>query len=61
MLTVGNNKLTMRDNNDVSLEVAKGGHVQEGLGNSCGWASSDLASWLQFTGVSSNHGNQKMT
>jgi hypothetical protein len=29
MLTVGDDELTVRDNNNTSLEVAKGGHMQE--------------------------------
>jgi hypothetical protein len=38
MLTVGDNELAMRDNNDMSSEVAEVGHMQEGSGRSCGWA-----------------------
>jgi hypothetical protein len=29
VLTVSDDKLTVRDDDDVSLEVAKGGHVQK--------------------------------
>jgi len=38
MLAVSDDELTMRDNNDMSSEVAEAGHLQEGSGRSCGWA-----------------------
>jgi hypothetical protein len=37
VLTVSNDELAMRDDDDTSSEVAEGGHVWEGPGNSCGW------------------------
>ncbi len=37
VLTVSNDELVVRDNDDALSEVAKGGHMWEGLGNSCGW------------------------
>ncbi len=39
MLAIGDDELTVRDDNDVLSEVAEGGHVREGTGNSCGWSS----------------------
>jgi hypothetical protein len=42
VLTVGNNELAVRDDDDASEEVAKGGQVQVSLGNSCGWISRDI-------------------
>ncbi len=38
MLTIGDDKLAMEDNN-ASLEVAREGHMQECLVNSHRWAS----------------------
>jgi hypothetical protein len=38
VLAIGNNKLTVRDNDDISLEVAEAGHMWEGSGRSCRWA-----------------------
>ncbi len=37
VLTVGNDELTVRDNDDVLSEVAEGGHMWESPGNSHGW------------------------
>ena len=37
MLTVGNDELAVGDDDDASSEVAEGGHVWEGPGNSRGW------------------------
>ena len=39
MLAVGDNELAVSDNDDMLLEVAEGGHMQEGSGNSYGWTS----------------------
>jgi hypothetical protein len=39
MLTTSNDELAVRDNDNVSLKVAKGGHMWKGLGNSRGWTS----------------------
>ena len=38
MLAVGDNKLSVKDDDDVLLEVAEAGHVREGLGRSHRWA-----------------------
>jgi len=37
VLTVGNDELAVGDDDDASSEVAEGGHVWEGPGNSRGW------------------------
>ena len=37
MLTVRDNELTVRDDDNVSEEVAEGGHMWESSGNSHGW------------------------
>ena len=57
MLTVGNDELTMRDNDNASLEVAETrAHVGEF--RTLTWMGKrDPASRLQFTGISSNHRN----
>ncbi len=39
MLTVRDNELTVRDDDNVSEEVAEGGHMWESSGNSRGWIS----------------------
>ncbi len=39
VLTVGDDKLTIGDDDDTSLEAAEDGHMQECPRNSCGWAS----------------------
>ena len=39
MLTVGNDELAVRDDNDMLSEVAEGGHMWEGSENSHGWSS----------------------
>ena len=39
MLAVSDDELAVRDNDDALSEVAEGGHVREGLGNSRGWTS----------------------
>jgi hypothetical protein len=39
VLTVSDDELAVRDDDDALLEVAKGGHVWEGSGNSRGWTS----------------------
>jgi len=44
VLTVGDDKLAVGDDDDVLLEVAKGGAHAEVLGNSRRWATHDLAS-----------------
>jgi hypothetical protein len=42
VLTVSNNELAVRDDDDTSEEVAEGGHVRVSLGNSHGWISRDI-------------------
>jgi hypothetical protein len=39
MLTIGDDELAMGDDDDVSLGVAVGRHVQEVSENLCGWTS----------------------
>ena len=39
VLAVGGDELAVRDDDDVSEEVAKGGHVRVSSGNSRGWIS----------------------
>ena len=44
MLTIGDNELAVRDNNDALLEVAKGEAYVRVPGNLREWATCDLAS-----------------
>ena len=44
MLTIGDDELTVGDNDDVLLEAARDGHMRECPENSYGWASR-----VQFT------------
>jgi hypothetical protein len=43
VLAVGDDELAVRDSDNTSLEVAKGGHMWEGLGNSREQTSGNLA------------------
>ena len=43
MLAVGDDELTVRDDDDTLSEVAEGGHVREDSGNSRGQTSGNLA------------------
>jgi hypothetical protein len=42
VLTVGDDELAVRDDDDTLSEVAEGGHMRVSLGNSCGWISRDI-------------------
>ena len=61
MLTVGNDELAMRDDDDVSSEVAET-RARAGEFRTLTWMGKrDPASRLQFTGIPSDRGNRKMT
>ena len=60
VLTVGDDELTVRDDNNMLLEVAKGEACMGVPGNSCGWAMCDPASQVQSTGTSEDHGNKNI-
>jgi hypothetical protein len=61
VLTVGDNELAVRDDDNMLSEVAEG-EARVGVpGNSCGWATHDLASWVRSTGISEERGNKNMT
>jgi len=50
VLAVGDNELAVRDGDDTSSEVAEGGHVWEGSGNSRGQTSGNLAGRFRASG-----------
>jgi hypothetical protein len=57
MLTVRNDELTVRDDDDMSLEVAETRACAGEFRTLMWMGKRDLASWLQFTGIPSDHGN----
>ena len=61
MLTVGDDKLAVGDDDDVLLEVAKGGARAGVPGNSHGWAMCNPASQVWSTGILGERGNKNMT
>ena len=62
VLAVGDDELTMRDDDDMLSEVAED-RACAGELRKFTWLDkqSHPASWLQFTGIPVDHGNQKMT
>jgi hypothetical protein len=60
MLTMGDDELAVGDNDDALLEVAEGEAYVRVLGNSCGWATCDLASQVRSTGTSEDRGNKNI-
>jgi len=60
VLTVRDNELTVGDDDDALSLVAEGGARAGVPGNSRGWAMCDLASQVQSTGTSGDHGNKNM-
>ena len=61
MLTVGDDELTVGDNDNVLSEVAKGGAHAGVPGNSYRWAMCNPASQVQSTGILGEHRNKNMT
>jgi hypothetical protein len=61
VLTVGDNELAVRDDDDMLSEVAKGEACVGVPGNSRGWATHDPASRVRSTGISGERGNKNMT
>jgi hypothetical protein len=59
VLTVGNDKLTMRDNNNMLSEVAKTRACVGEFRTLMWMGKHDSASQLQFTSISSGCGNQR--
>jgi hypothetical protein len=51
VLAVGDDELTVRDDDDASSEVAEGGARAGVPGNSRGWATRDPASRVRSTGI----------
>ena len=60
VLTVGDNELAVRDDDNMLSEVAEG-EARVGVpGNSCRWATCDPASRVRSTGTSEDRGNENI-